>query len=407
MMAQPIELPKTINLADRDFTDRKYDYYAELRRSRPVSRGRIAVVNVHLVARYADAIALTKSKQFLRNRGTITGGGRMPFPLPKHLALLAQSMIVEDDPQHRRLRNLVQKAFAPRSLDKLVGRVETVAHQLLDDALAKPEVDLQRDYALQIPTIVIGEMVGVSQAQMPKVQSSVRVLSDGLSGWNILRTILWDLRRTADYIRELVNFKRVNPGDDILSDLIAAEEAGDFLTEDELVSLVFLLIVAGYETTAHLITNGVHALVTHPEQMARLRAQPELMGSAVEEMLRFCPPVHGTKMNYAVEDLEIAGYPIKKGEAVIPLLACANRDSEMFADPDVFDVGRSDNKHLSFSQGNHFCLGAFLARMETKLAFQVLLERTQDISFAVPAQDLVLQKMPLWHRYKSLPVRLK
>ena len=401
-----MQLPKTINLGSRDFTDRKNDYYAELRQSRPVARGRVAVVNVQIVARYADALALTKSKRFLRNRGTITGGGRLPFPVPKHLALLAQSMIVEDDPQHRRLRNLVQKAFAPRSLDRMAGRVETVAHQIMDEALAKPQIDLLHDYASVIPSVVIGEMVGVTPAQMPRVQSSVRVLSDGLSGWNILRTILWDLRSTADYIRELIALKRTDPGDDILSELISAEEAGDSLTEDELVSLVFLLIVAGYETTSHLITNGVHALITHPEQMERLRAQPELMGSAVEEMLRFCPPVHGTKMNYAVEDLEIAGYPIKKGEAVIPLLACANRDSDMFDNPDVFDVARSNNKHLSFSQGNHFCLGAFLARMETKLALQVLLERTQDISLAVPAEELVLQKMPLWHRYKGLPVSL-
>ncbi len=401
-----MQLPKTINLGSSHFTEHKYDYYAQLRESQPVSQGRIAVVKVRMVSRYADALALTKDQRFLRNRGTITGGGRLPFPMPKTLALLAQSMIVEDDPEHRRLRTLVQKAFAPKSLTRMQGRVEQISHDLLDVALAKGQIDLQRDYALHIPSIVIGEMVGITPAQMPKLQSSVRVLSDGLTGWNILRTLFWDLRQTANYIRELVVFKRANPGDDILSELIVAEEEGDKLTEDELVSLVFLLIVAGYETTVHLITNGVHALLTHPEQMARLRESPELMGSAVEEMLRFCPPVHGTKMNYAMHDLEIAGSSIKKGEAVIPLLACANRDVSVFASPDEFDIARTDNKHLSFSRGNHFCLGAFLARMETKLAVQILLERTKDISLAVPAESLTLQKMPLWHRYNSLPVQL-
>lgn len=401
-----MQLPKTINLGGSHFTEYKYDYYAQLLESQPVSRGKIAVVKVRLVAPYADALALTKDQRFVRNRGTVTGGGRLPFPVPKTLALLAQSMIVEDDPQHRRLRTLVQKAFHPKSLTRMQGRVEQISHELLDAALAKGQIDLQRDYALHIPSIVIGEMVGVTPAQMPKLQSSVRVLSDGLTGWNILRTVLWDLRKTASYIRELVAFKRANPGDDILSELIVAEEAGDKLTEDELVSLVFLLIVAGYETTVHLITNGVHALLTHPEQMSRLREAPELMGSAVEEMLRFCPPVHGTKLNYAMQDLEIAGSLIKKGEAVIPLLACANRDANVFERPNEFDVARADNKHLSFSRGNHFCLGAFLARMETKFAIQILLERTKELSLAVPAESLTLQKMPLWHRYNGLPVRL-
>ena len=274
----------------------------------------------------------------------------------------------------------------------------------MDEALAAGQVDLQQQYALQIPVTGIGEMVGVTPQEMPQLQNSLRVLTNGLSGWNIFRTIAWDLRQASKYMRTLIVKKRQNPADDILSALIAAEEEGDRLSEDEIVSMLFLLIIAGYETTVHLITNGVQALLTHPDELARLRQNPEHMGSAVEEILRFCGPVHGTKMNYAREDVEIAGVMIPKGEAVIPLLGSANHDASVFDEPDRFNITRDPNRHLSFSQGNHFCLGAFLARMETKIALRTLLERSPNLRLAVAPEDLKLQKVPFWHRHDGLPV---
>ncbi len=398
---------KRLNIASQDFADHKYDYYTYLREHLPVAPGRVAMLKVNLVSRYEDCLALVKDPRFGRNRSNITGGSRIPFPVPKSIEMLALSMIVEDDPEHKRLRTLVQKAFAPKSLAYLQDDMEQMAHQLLDTAMAKGQTDLQADYALQIPSAVIARMVGIDRNELPRFQNSLRVLNNGLTGWNILRTMFWDLRKTVEYVRELIERKRQQPGEDILSQLIEAEEDGDRLSEDELISMLFLLIIAGYETTVHLITNGVLTLLQHPDELARLRADMDLMGSAVEEILRYLPPVHGTKMNYAREDVDIAGVTIAKGEVAVPLLGSANRDGSVFANPDVFDITRDPNKHLSFSQGNHFCLGAFLARMETKTALRVLLERCPDLRLAVPGDSLQVAAMPLWHRYTSLPVLLR
>ena len=400
-----------LNLLDKDFRDHKFEYYAYLRDHQPVAQMRIAFMKVVGVARYDDCLALVKDSRFGRNRARITGGSRMPFPLPKNLALLAQSMIVEDDPEHRRLRQLVQKAFAPKSLADLDGWVVNMTHELLDEAISRSGepgavIDLQRDYALKIPTAVIARMVGIDQQDMPRFQSSLSILTQGLSGWSVLRTVAWDLGKTIRFVRELIAAKRKAPAQDILSALIEAEEDGDRLSEDEIVSLVFLLIIAGYETTVHLISNGVVALLSHPEQLQRVRETPELMGSAVEEMLRYCGPIHGTKMNYAAQDLEIAGVPISKGTPVVPLLGSANRDERVFSDPDRFDISRDPNRHLAFSQGNHFCLGAFLARMEARIAIASLLERCPDLALAVPREQLKIQSLPLWHRYNDVPLRL-
>lgn len=408
MNAIHIPANKPLRLNSAEFAADRFAYYAYLREHLPVHRARIMGVNLFVTSRYEDCLTVLKSDRFVRDRSTATGGSKMPFPIPvpKSLSFLANSMIVTDDPEHRRLRSLVQKAFAPKSLASMTERVEQYCHELLDTCLAAGHIDLQKDFALPLPTRVISEMVGVDAQDMSRVQNSVRVLSEGLTGWTILRTVAWDLRKTVAFFRELIERKRKDPGDDLLSQLVHAEEEGDKLSEDELVSMVFLLIVAGFETTVHLVTNGVIALLDHPQEMERLRAHPELMGSAVEEILRYAGPVHGTKMNYALEDIELRGVTIYKGWPVMPLLGAANRDPRVFEDPEVFDIARDPNKHLAFSQGAHFCLGAFLARMEAKVAFTTLLERAQEIELAVPREQLKAVAMPGWHRYQSLPVKL-
>ncbi len=404
--APPFDLSRPLSALDKNFINDKYEYYKYLRAESPVHTFKIVGMKVMGVARYDDCLALVKDDRFCRNRTTATGGSRLPFPVPKSIELLSRSMIVEDDPEHKRLRSLVQKAFAPKTLAPMEDRVEKLTHELMDQCVAAGQVDLQKSYALQIPTTVIQEMMGVTAEEMPQFQSGLRVLSEGMSGWNVLRTFTWDMPRLVKFVRGLVERKRREPADDILTRLIEAEEEGERLTEDELVSLVFLLIIAGYETTVHLITNGVLALLTHPEELARLRANPNLAGSAVEEILRFCSPIHGTKMNYAREDVDIAGVMIPKGTPTVPLLGSANRDERVFADPDTFDITRDPNKHLAFSQGNHFCLGAFLARMEARIAIKTLLERSPELRLAVAPEALKCQHMPFWHRYDGLPVHV-
>lgn len=399
-------LKEPINLSSKAFIANKFAYYRWLREEAPVCKGKLSIINAYLVSRYDDCVSVLKDPRFVRNRTTATGGGRLPFPAPKYISLISQSMILEDEPEHRRLRNLVHKAFTPRALARLDERIDELTHQLLDAAEAQGTVDLMPAYALPIPVTVISEMVGVAEADMPKFRNSVRVLSNGLSGWSLFRTLFWDLRGATKFVRELIARKRADPQDDILSALIQAEEEGDTLSEDELVSMVFLLIVAGYETTVHLITNGVATLLEHPEQLARLRENPELMDSAVEEILRYSGPIHGTKPGYALEDVPLHGVTIPKGAAMIPLLGAANRDPAVFTDPDRFDIERTPNRHLGFGQGIHYCLGAPLARMETKIALKNLLARNPNLRQAVAPDQLRLQNVPLWHRYESMPVVL-
>ncbi len=350
---------------------------------------------------------MLKDPRFVRNRSNATGkGGSLPFPLPKHIRLVAQNMILEDEPEHRRLRNLVHKAFTPRALRKLEGRIEELTHELLDQAPKGQEIDLIEAYAHPIPVTVIAEMVGVEAADVPEFAGYMKTLASGFSGWKILRTAFLDMPKATRFARTLVEHKRQHPGDDILTGLIQAEEDGETLTEDELVSMVFLLIIAGHETTVHLITNSVITLLQHPDDVERLRAEPELMGSAVEEVLRYNGPVQGTKPEYPSEDVTLHGVTIPKGSTVMPLLGAANHDPAVFDNPELFDITRSPNRHLGFGQGIHYCLGAPLARIETKIALNNLFERHPNIRLAVPPEELVLQKIPGWHRHESLPVVL-
>ncbi|MEM7112103.1 MAG: cytochrome P450 [Chloroflexota bacterium] len=400
------DIKKPVNLLKDDFIKNKYAYYRWLRDHAPVHKGKLGVINLYFVSRYEDCVNILKHPRIVRNRTTVTGGGRFPIPLPKSVSLLINSMINEDDPQHRRLRNLVHKAFTPRALAKLDGRIDELTHELLDKAEKQGRVDLIKAYALPIPVTVISEMVGLDPKETPQFAQYMTALTDGLSGPAILRTFFYDLPRAIKFCRELIDKKKQNPQDDIFTALIQAEEDGDRLSEDELIAMLFLIIVAGYETTVHLIANSVQTLLAHPEQLERLRANPGLMETAVEEVNRFNGPIQATKLGYPMEDLTLHGVTIPKGKAIMPLLGAANHDPVVFENPEIFDVGRTPNRHLGFGQGIHYCLGAPLARIETNIALKNLLERNPNLRLAVAPEELKIQKVPGWHRHESLPVIL-
>ena len=401
-----------IKITGKYFAEHKYAYYQWLRDNEPVHFSRYFFMKVCLLSRYEDCQALLKDPRFVRNRTTATGGGKVPFPLPipKSVKALAESMITEDDPEHRRLKGLVHKAFTSRAINQLGERIETLTQELLDKAEVESKtngsVDLMQAYSLPIPVTVISEMMGIGAEDMPKFTRSMRILSEGMTGWNLIRTMFWDMRFLVKFLRSIIEKKRQNPGDDILTSLIQAESDGDKLSEDELLSMVFLLIIAGYETTVHLINNVVITLLKHPEQLQKLRDNPELIDSAIEEVLRFDGPIQGTKPCYPLEDVTWHGVTIPKGTMVIPLLGAGNHDPDTFENPEVFDIAREPNHHLGFGQGIHYCLGAPLARMETRIAVKNLLARSTNLRFAVDAKDLEPQHMPLWVRYKNLPVAL-
>ena len=400
-----LQLPPDLN--SKEFTSNKYEYYKWMREEAPVFRSKISFLDTYIISRYDDCASFLKDPRFVRNRTTATGGGRMPFPMPKSVQLMAQSMITEDEPDHRRLRNLVHQAFTRHSLEKMSVRIDELTDDLLDKAESIGTVDLKAAYALPIPVTVIQEMMGVDDRDMPKFKDGLTALKDGFSGWTMLRTVFWDMPRLSKFVRSLIERKRSNPQNDILTKLIQAEDEGEKLNEDELVAMVFLMIIAGYETTVQLITNGVLTLLQHPNQLEKLRAHPELIESAVEEILRYSGPVQSTKPAYALEEVTMHGVTIPKGSTVMPFLGAANHDPTAFKDPEVFDIERFPNKHLGFGSGIHSCLGAPLARMETKIAISSLVKRNPRLRLAVDPSELKLQVRPGWHTYDTLPVVLR
>ena len=398
-----------VDLNSQAFADHKYLLYDWMLEEAPVCRGKISIMKVNLVSRYDDCRMVLSDPRFVRNRGRArgTGSSPLPFPMPKSIAALAKSMILEDDPEHRRLRGLVNKGFSPRAVAALTDRVTELADEILD-GLSKKDgpIDLLNDYARPIPLRVISDMVGVSGDEGRKFVDVVGTVTQGLSGLKMIRTLLWDLRTAQRFVRELIQRKRAEPGDDILSGLIQAEEEGERLTEEELVAMVFLLMAGGFETTLHLITNGVRTLIEHPDQTERLRADPDLWGSAVEEIVRFRGPVHGTKLQYATEDVTLHGVTISRGSPVMPMLGAANHDPRAFEKPQEFDIARTPNHHLGFGFGPHFCLGRQLALMETRIALEKIFARNPDLRLAAPPSEIKIAKMPGWHRHVSLPVAL-
>lgn len=399
-----------IKLTGKHYLAHQAQYHQWMRDTAPVCKGKLYWMDAYLVSRYDDCNFVLKDPRFVRNRTTATGGGRLPItipiPMPKTLELLSNNMVTDDDPNHRRLKNLVHQAFLPRSIEKMHAHLDNYANALLDKAEAQGEVDLITAYSSLLPAEAITRMLGVEQQEAQQLQAGINSLTKNFSGFGLIKGLLWHLPRMTKFTRQLIARKRHAPGDDILTQLIQAEDAGDQLSEDELVTMVFLLIIAGVETTVHLINNAVITLLQHPEQLQLLREQPELIDSAIEEVQRFNGPIGGTKPNYAMEDVSLQGVTIPKGAMVLTLLSAANHDPTVFADPEVFDITRSPNRHMSFGMGIHYCLGASLARLEVKIALNNLLQRHPNLRLAVPVEQLEKINLPLQTRYRRVPVIL-
>jgi cytochrome P450 len=313
---------------------------------------------------------------------------------------LRRSVLSLDPPDHTRLRKLVQKPFTAGEIEKLRPRVREIAEELVDRAVAAAEergerapgrrMELISQFSYPLPMTVIAEMLGVPPGDRDDVRRwSENLLSSQRADPAQQEEVLRHLREFIAYLRGLFAAKRADPADDLISALVRAEEDGDRLDEDELLSMVFVLIVAGHVTTVNLIANGVYALLTNPEQLAKLRADRSLVKNAVEETLRYYGPAETTTVRWAAEDMDVAGVPVAKGEPVLPVLAAADRDPARFADPDRFDIARADaNRHVAFGKGIHVCLGAPLARLEGQVALEVLLDRLPDMALAVPAEEI-------------------
>jgi cytochrome P450 len=293
---------------------------------------------------------------------------------------LSRNMLDMDPPDHQRLRSLVSKAFTPRLIERLRPRVQAIADGLLDAVQDRGEMDLIDDYAFPLPITVIAELLGVPAEDRDSFREwSDAAVSGNTTQEHLDKVLIPHMQAFTDYLHALFEEKRKNPKDDLVSALLRAEEAGDKLSEDELLGMVFLLLVAGHETTVNLIGNGVLALLQHPDQLQKLKDDPSLIKPAVEELLRYDGPVETSTERFAREDVRIGETVIPRGEMVLVVLAAADHDPERFADPDELDITRVDNRHLAFGKGIHHCLGAPLARMEGQIAISTLLARMPDL----------------------------
>ncbi|MGH3168461.1 MAG: cytochrome P450 family protein [Trebonia sp.] len=353
-----------------------------------------------LVIGHAEARALLTDQRLSKNLKRaldlfpeLLGGG--------YGTALDENMLNADPPDHTRLRALVNKAFTSRAVAGLAPRIEQIADELLDGMIAG-QIDLIEAFAFPLPVTVICELLGAPVGDRALMRDWSRAFTSNMPGDVVGRAA----QEMLAYLRALAGHKRAEPGRDLLSELIAVSEDGDRLTDDEIVAMVFLLVVAGHETTVSLLASGVLGLLRHPDQLALLRSRPELMPGAIEEFLRFESPVNIATLRYTTEPVRVGEVEIPAGEFVLISLLAANNDSAKFADPKRLDVTREAGGHVAFGHGIHHCVGAPLARLEARIALGRLLARFDDISLAGSPDELAWRDSTLIHGLQTLPVRI-
>ncbi len=376
-----------------EFQANPYPYYEMLREHVPLYFWENW--GMWFLTRYDDCVAVLKDQRFGHEITRIMtreelGWGLEPGSTLPLWAMQRSWMLLKDPPDHTRLRTLVHKAFTPRMIERLRERAQVITDDLIDAALKNGGMDLIGEFALLLPVTVIAEMLGVPSQDYEILHGWSRDIGDTLEMFEGEEIALRGAQATVEfsaYLRQLIAERRAKRGsaaeaqDDLISALIAAEAEGDKLSEDEMVAMCILLLFAGHETTVNLIGNGTLALLRHPDQWEKLKADPSLVRSAVEELLRYDSPVQITT-RYVMEEMEFAGQHFRKGQTVATMFGAANRDPARFASPAELDITRDPNPHLAFGNGIHFCLGAPLARLEGQIAFATLARRLPNLRLA-------------------------
>ncbi|HEX2314406.1 MAG TPA: cytochrome P450 [Thermomonospora sp.] len=387
-----------------------YPEYRRLRQECPVSRVRGGNgLEAYLVTRYEDAREALNDARLAkdpRHGAAMMAASGAPLPKPDG-PNLANHMLASDPPEHTRLRRLLVREFTPRRVEGMRGRVQEITDGLAENvrrrvAEGAEVVDLLTEFAFPLPMSVISELLGIPLEDMDRFRDWSRaiLLPLGTPGQ------AEGLRELSGYLGELMAAKKAAPGEDLFSALAAAEEE-DRLSPAELIGTAILMIIAGHDTTVNLIANGLLALLRHPDQLALLRERRDLLPDAIEEFLRYDAPLERATARWAVEDVEIAGTTIPKGSLVSIVLGSANRDEGAFAGGEAFDITRSsDNRHIAFGHGIHYCIGAPLARLEGQVAFNTLLDAFPTLELAVPEEDLRWRHSIVMRGLESLPVRV-
>lgn len=376
--------------------------YAGWRKEGPVRRVRLAGSDVWVVTGYQEGRAALADSRLSKAPRDAAAYSEFDRATNTH-------MLASDPPAHTRLRKLVTAAFTQRRIEALRPRVEEITDELLDAMEGRDRVDLIDAFAFPLPIRVITELIGIpaeDRARFRQWSNDIATHAD-VTGELVGQRLQETLEALVGYLRELVAYRRGNPGDDLLSGLIQVRDSGDRLSDDELTSMAMLLLVAGHETTMSLIGSGTLLLLRDRERWEELRADPGLLPGAVEEFLRMEGSVELSTGRVALEDLEIGGRTIRAGEVVMVGLLAANRDDTRFDRPDDLQFSRTNNSHLAFGHGIHHCLGAPLARLEAVIAFGGLLRRFPDLRLAVPEAGLTWRPSPVLRGLHDLPVLLR
>jgi cytochrome P450 len=400
------------DLTSQAFKQDPFPTLARMRAAGPLIRARLSLFGTVWLATTHAAVTdlLCDHHRFVQNPATVGSWmGSLLRWLPRNLQPVTANMLLRDEPDHRRLRHLVDRAFRVRSIDVLRPRLEALADEAADElvrrARAAEGADLLAHFARPFPLAVICELLGLP----PEDRPSFTRWAEGVSTASSLPGILLSLRglgNTMRYLRAEIRRQVAHPRDGLLAALIQAEEQGDRLTEDELLAMVFLLLVAGHETTLHQITTSVLVLLDHPDQLRELTSDWSLAGSAVDELLRYVSFAQVSKPRFAREDVTFRDRTIRRGQMVFACLASANSDPAVFDDPERLDLRRHPNRHVAFGDGIHFCLGAALARAEVGIALRRLFTRFPDLALGIPRSCVRFSQRIGTHALVSLPLRL-
>ncbi len=411
-LSQPSPGPEDFSLLAPEVRENPYPYYAALRRESPIHQ-LVPGAPLYAITRYEDVLHILHHPEIFSSsalQAALQGGGIGIGPnsgaLADHRLLRAKMMIATNPPDHGRLRRLVNRGFTPRRIADLEPRIRELATRFLDSAIDDGELELVRGLSIPLPVTVIAEMLGVEadRTEQFKAWSDAFVIGlSGAAGEYTKDDIRSAADEMADYIERIAAERRASPRDDLISVLVQAE-GGDALSTGEVMAFVVLLLIAGNETTTNLIGNGVKALLAHPEQLERVRANPDLVPALVEEVVRYDSPIQALPRSTDA-DADLPSGTVPAGSTMLVFFASANHDESQFPQAEHFDVGRPAPGHVAFGHGIHYCLGASLARLEGKVAFETLLQRCRKMELAadsIPMLDSLVLRGP-----KSLRLRVE